>query len=283
MLGAQMQFELSRLVDAAWAVAAYAAQGRDDLSPQQRAAVERALTLSGLPVGSHDPEFAAALTSQLAQAAAFAEGPTKGWGDMPDEVLLAQGRGSRQVADWIVDEAAPVLGLTGIAERTDTAFLDVGVGTGQLAARIAERWPRARVVGVDRMERVLGLARTVIDKAGCADRVELRHGDVTDLADDAVYDLAWLPLSFMSPDAIPKALEAVRRVLRPGGWVIATTFAADFELPIVNAMSDLVTAVNGGSSLTQEDLLVEIRAAGYSESLALPSTPLTGALTAARG
>ncbi|MYR24018.1 hypothetical protein GTW63_37975 [Streptomyces sp. SID6137] len=87
----------------------------------------------------------------------------------------------------------------------------------------------------------------------------------------------------MSPDAIPKALEAVRRVLRPGGWVIATTFAADSELPIVNAMSDLVTAVNGGSSLTQEDLLVEIRAAGYSESVALPSTPLTGALTAARG
>jgi precorrin-6B methylase 2 len=281
MLGEQLQYELSRLVDSAWAVAAFVAWHRDDLADDQRAAAERVLVFSGLPTNMRDGEFAAALTSQLAQAAAFAAGVPGGWAAMPDHVLLAQGTASRQVADWIVDEVAPALGATESLSRPGTVFLDVGVGTGQLSARIAERLPLIRIVGLDRMEQPLSLARRVVAEAGCADRVDIIRADARFLAEESQYDLIWLPLSFISPDALADVLVAARRALRPDGWVIASTLTVAADLPIVAAMSDLFTTVCEGSSLSREELLPRMREAGYTRLVALPSTPLTGALTAA--
>lgn len=281
MLGEYLQYELSRLVDSAWAVAAFAALHRDDLAPDQRAAAEQAVVLSGLPATARDGEFAAALTSQLAQAAAFAAGVPGGWAGMPDDVLIAQGTASKQVADWIVDKVVPALGAAEALGRPGAAFLDIGVGTGQLTARIAERWPLIQITGMDRMERPLGIARRVVAEAGCADRVDLVRADARFLAEQSRYDLAWLPLSFMSPKVIPDVLSAARRALRPGGWAIATTLMAVSEVPVVQAMSDLCTTVCEGSSLSREELLPLMREAGYSRLVDLPSTPLTGVLTAA--
>lgn len=281
MLGDHLQYELSRLVDSAWAVAAFVALHREDLAAEQRGAAERVLVLSGLPETARDDEFAAALASQLAQAAAFAGGTPGGWAGMPDSVLVAQGRASRQVADWIVDKAAPALGVTGTLTRPGAAFLDIGVGTGQLTARIAERWPHIQITGVDQAERPLRLARGIVAEAGCADRISLVCADARFLTDKSRYDLIWLPLSFLSPKAIPDVLSAACRALRPGGWAIATTLMAVAEVPIVQAMSELFTMACGGSSLSREELLPLMREAGYSRTVDLPSTPLTGVLTAA--
>ncbi|MDA2804675.1 class I SAM-dependent methyltransferase [Nocardiopsis suaedae] len=56
-----------------------------------------------------------------------------------------------------------------------------------------------------------------------ADRVEIRLADAADLAEEACYDLVWLPLSVLSPEAAAAALPRAARALRPGGRLLAAT------------------------------------------------------------
>jgi SAM-dependent methyltransferase len=279
MLGESLQYELSRLADAAWAAAAFVAHQRGGLTPELGDAVAEVLLVSGLPATVRDEAFASALASQLAQAAAFASGHTAGWAGLDDEVLLAQGHGSGQVADWIVDQVIPALGVEAQLRRPGAAFLDVGVGTGQLAARIAARCPDLRVVGIDVLERALALARGCVHAAGHGDRVLLRRVDVSALDEEASFDLVWFPLVFIPPDAVQAGLAAVLRALRPGGWIIVTTIAGQAELPITRALARLSALLNGGSASTAQELMPALRRIGYTSVRSLPATPLTGVLT----
>ena len=97
--------------------------------------------------------------------------------------------------------------------------LDAGCGSGQLAIALAERG--ARVTGIDLSPEMIRRARD----HGCDRGVEIewRTGDVTQLADPlAVYDaiLARVLLQFV-PD-VPAALRELRRVLKPGGRLLAS-------------------------------------------------------------
>ncbi|GAA4941672.1 MULTISPECIES: class I SAM-dependent methyltransferase [Streptomonospora] len=102
-------------------------------------------------------------------------------------------------------------------------FLDVGTGTGAVAAAVVGRVPSAVAVGVDRDARVLGLAAERVERGGLGDRVRLRRQDASEIADSGAFDLAWLPLSVLAPGAARAALPRVRAALRPGGVLIAAT------------------------------------------------------------
>jgi len=101
----------------------------------------------------------------------------------------------------------------------DARLLDAGCGSGQWAIAFTERG--ARVTGIDLSPEMIRFARD--DANACGLEIEWRTGDVTRLADPlAVFDAihARVLLQFL-PD-VPAALRELRRVLRPGGRLLAS-------------------------------------------------------------
>lgn len=94
--------------------------------------------------------------------------------------------------------------------------LDVGCGTGQVTDRLAERFPHARVLGVDVHPPHLDRARA----AHRRDNLSFAPGDAFALAHpDAAFDLVVCRHVVQSLPTPWLALAELRRVLRPGGHV----------------------------------------------------------------
>ena len=96
-------------------------------------------------------------------------------------------------------------------------ILDLGCGTGEITRRLAERYPQARLLGVDILEGNLARARQGDDFGG---RVRYAQGDAFALdCADARFDLvACRHMSQAVPD-FPQVLAEITRVLKPGGWL----------------------------------------------------------------
>ena len=128
--------------------------------------------------------------------------------------------------DWwgpIIEPSAVAL-LHRVAPPADREapfeLLDLGAGTGALALAALERWPLARVTGIDLSSRMLDVA---------AERARDRWHDLPDRLRLAVASADRLPLADHCLDLVvssfviqlvPKratVLREIRRVLRPGG------------------------------------------------------------------
>src|SRR3954452_23203445 len=100
--------------------------------------------------------------------------------------------------------------------RPGARVLDDGCGTGEITARLAERFQDASLVGIDLEESHLDRARERTRQFG--DRVRFQRDDAMHLSfGDGVFDLA---VSRHVLQAVPDAKRAVSemmRVLRPGG------------------------------------------------------------------
>ncbi len=98
------------------------------------------------------------------------------------------------------------------------AVLDLGCGTGEITARLAERFPQASFVGVDLEEPHLARAR-----ARCAafeSRVRFEAGDALALPyNDNTFDLVVCRHVLQAVPDAARMLVEIRRVLRPGGRV----------------------------------------------------------------
>jgi SAM-dependent methyltransferase len=104
-------------------------------------------------------------------------------------------------------------------------LVDLGCGSGRLLARLAKGRPDARLIGFDLSEPMLAAARRLMEGEGLADRVELRHGDITtfdaDLAEtpDVVscnFALHHLP----DEEVASRCLEAIGRVRSRSGCAV---------------------------------------------------------------
>jgi SAM-dependent methyltransferase len=101
----------------------------------------------------------------------------------------------------------------------DAHLLDAGCGSGQWAIAFAERG--ARVTGIDLSPEMIRLARDDASARGLD--IEWRTGDVTRLADPlAVFDAIHARVLFQFLPNVPAALRELRRVLRPGGRLLAS-------------------------------------------------------------
>jgi demethylmenaquinone methyltransferase/2-methoxy-6-polyprenyl-1,4-benzoquinol methylase len=125
--------------------------------------------------------------------------------------LLTLGRLERvwqEIADWI-DAGARVL--------------DVGCGTGALAAQLAEKG--ACVTGIDIAPQMLSQAATRIDARDLAGKVQLLELGAVDLDSefgDESFDavVSTLVFSELSDDEITYVLDQCWRLLRPGGRML---------------------------------------------------------------
>ena len=95
--------------------------------------------------------------------------------------------------------------------------LDLGCGTGEITRRLAQRYPQARLLGVDILEGNLARARLGDDSGG---RIHYAQGDAFALdAADASFDLVVCRHMSQAVPDFPQVLAEITRALKPGGWL----------------------------------------------------------------
>lgn len=118
-------------------------------------------------------------------------------------------------------------------------LLDVGTGPGDFPGRLREGGHTGRLVGLDQSA---GMVETA---SGKHPDVEFLQGDVQNLPfEDATFDvLSARHMLYHVPD-IAAALGEFRRVLRPGGRLLAVTNVSDNLQAFRQAMSEATKAVD---------------------------------------
>ncbi|HSS35607.1 MAG TPA: methyltransferase domain-containing protein [Patescibacteria group bacterium] len=144
----------------------------------------------------------------------------------------------------ILDRAGPEPADGGAAR-----VLDVGTGAGLLAIEAVERWPTARVVGVDASTGMLGVAASQADarlRPADRGRLELVAADAARLPfPAAAFDL--VVSSFVLQLVVDRgaALREIHRVLRPGGRLATVTWLLGTDEPFEpdEAFEDALDAI----------------------------------------
>ena len=152
------------------------------------------------------------------------------------------------LTDWMLERLAAQPGQT---------LLELGAGTGEtglLAARLVD--PGGRVILTDRSTAMLEAAERRARELGLSN-VELRALDMEaiDLPEAAVDGVLCRLALMLVPDTA-SALAGIRRVLRPGGRLIATVWDAVERNPwapalweVIERMTDLPPARPGGPGM----------------------------------
>jgi predicted RNA methylase len=266
---------------AAWSLAALALVAAGDGPPDITAAAQQLLSAGGItaapgqPVPGGDTAAARQIASQAAaplhQAVALASGRAISWSAQSDQALLAQGRASAYGARAFAELVLPVMGDLGSRLAAPGArMLDTGTGVGALAVAFARVFPQLHVLGIDVLDRPLGLARQNIAASDLAARVTVRKQDVAGFTDDTGFDLAYLPAPFVPRPALQAGLPRVAAALRPGGWV----FVARGKFggtPAEDALTRLKTLVYGGTPLDEAEASDLLRSAGLTSVRPVPT------------
>ena len=100
----------------------------------------------------------------------------------------------------------------------EARILDAGCGTGEAASRLAELFPRARVLGVDILDKSLELARSRY--TALAPRLTFEHQSVYELeAVDGTFDLTVCRHVLHSVPHAERVVAELARVTRVGGYI----------------------------------------------------------------
>jgi ubiquinone/menaquinone biosynthesis C-methylase UbiE len=107
---------------------------------------------------------------------------------------------------------------------TDARILDLGCGSGQLAARLAQRVPHGSVLGVDPAEEMIRVGRrqhrrkNLSFEVGSSDAIPSGAG---------TFDVVVSTISFHHWSRPVESLREIARVLRPGGRLLILDFCRD--------------------------------------------------------
>lgn len=126
----------------------------------------------------------------------------------------------RTFVPWYEQLIATTAQTLQLLEASSPTIVDLGIGTGALAAKCLEIRPEARLVGIDSDEAMLEVARSRL--AGHS-RIELIHGDFREVAlppCDAI--VACIALHHIKTPVPKQALYAAcSAALRPGGYLVS--------------------------------------------------------------
>jgi malonyl-CoA O-methyltransferase len=154
-------------------------------------------------------------------------------------------------------EARLLESLDYLEDREPQTVLDLGCGPGRAAAAMRQRWPRARVLALDLALPMLHAAKLASGKPSlwslrkpvesiCADARALP------LADNTV-DVLFSNLCLQWVEDLPAVFAGFRRVLRPGGLLLLSSFGPDtlHELRAAFAQADAAPHVSPFASIAQ--------------------------------
>ncbi|WP_311260200.1 methyltransferase [Microbacterium sp. WCS2018Hpa-9] len=115
-----------------------------------------------------------------------------------------------------------LLEVLGLESSPAPVVVDLGCGTGALAASYALAHPESRVIATDRSAAAVASARATVTANGVADRVTVMHDDAGSELADASADVVLLNPPFhlgssVHTGAATRLFEAAARILRPGG------------------------------------------------------------------
>jgi len=274
---------------AAWSLAALALTAQGDGPPELTAAARELLAAAGLIAAPGTPlpglgtatpgQIASRAAAALHEASALAGGRGHEWCAQSDEVLLAQGRASAQRAVAVARFMLPMMGdLSGRLAAPSARLLDVGTGAGALAVAFAQVFPQVHVLGIDILDRALGLARQAIAASDAGARVTVRKQDVADFADDAGFDLAWLPAPFFAEPVLHAGLRRIVAALRPGGWLIVGHGKLG-GTPAEDALTRLKTLAYGGTLIDDAAACQLLHKAGLTSVRTVPTPAGAAAIT----
>lgn len=129
----------------------------------------------------------------------------------------------------------PFLDLVGrIGADDPRRAVDLGCGPGNLTALLAQRWPQARIEGVDSSPEMIATAVADPETAG----VDFRVGDIVTWTPDADVDVV---VSNAALQWVPSHRELISRwcnTLRPGSW-LAFQVPGNFGAPSHALMREL--------------------------------------------
>jgi len=131
--------------------------------------------------------------------------------------------------------AAGLIDLAGISPGD--RVLDVGCGTGQLTAELAEVVGAENVAALDPSEAVLAVCRSRVPAAD----VRVASAETLPFA-DAEFDAVLAQLVVNLVHDPPGAVREMARVARPGG-VVAACFWDDDEMPLLHSLWDAARAI----------------------------------------
>jgi ubiquinone/menaquinone biosynthesis C-methylase UbiE len=235
------------------------------------ASVSRLFATSGPRTGARgpkDPKRAwhhSRVTDQEARYDRIAEGYATWWSPV-----------HRQATLRLLDDIA------GDMDAGARRLLDVGCGTGALAAAAVTRWPDVEVDAIDASVGMLQVAERT--RAGLPEtaraRLRLHHAHADHLGlgagDTDVVVTAFVLQLVPSPF---RALREIHRVLRPGGRLSCVTWLrAEIPFAADEVFDDALTALNlpgraisaGGRDepATPDDVVARLRRAGYADARA---------------
>jgi malonyl-CoA O-methyltransferase len=138
-----------------------------------------------------------------------------------------------------------------LEDRQPQVVLDIGAGPGNATAVLKKRWPKAQVIALDV---AVPMLREAKKNAGwwkpfqrvCSDAAAL---PLADQSVDVIYSnlcLQWL-------EDLPAVFAGFRRVLKPGGLLVCSTFGPDtlVELREAFAQTDTAPHVNRFAQIAQ--------------------------------
>lgn len=100
-------------------------------------------------------------------------------------------------------------------------YLDIGTGTGDLVFEILDQSAHVIIDGIDPAEQMLTVARNKAEKRGLGDAVVFFAADALDLPMESdTYDGIVSGFCFRNIERRQKALEEMRRVLKPSGMLV---------------------------------------------------------------
>lgn len=146
------------------------------------------------------------------------------------------------------ERGRPFADLMSRVAATDPALVvDLGCGPGTLTVQLADRWPGARVHGVDSSPEMVERARGLVAGVERAPRVTFAVGDLrdwgTDRLDGAPAGVDVL-VSHATLQWVPDHLDLLGRLVglvRPGGW-LALQVPANFDAPSHTALAGLAAS-----------------------------------------
>lgn len=109
----------------------------------------------------------------------------------------------------------------------ELALLDLATGTGDIVISLCQKSERIQeAVGMDLAENMLEIGREKLKRQGLDTKASLHQGDATAIpVEDESYDVTTIAFGIRNVDNVPKSLEEMYRVLKPGGRSLILEFA----------------------------------------------------------